>query len=152
MSGWRMETGGAQRVRGKLEKALNFLGGTKTRAIMRESGDEAIEIFKKQIESFKPGRVKDLSEGYKAQKLRSAGFVYPILVRTGEMVDSMFTRVSKDDRGWLIQLRFKGARNQRIAERHIKGDGKLPRRDFTLLPPDFHYRVLKRLREALWGR
>ncbi len=145
--------GGIQRLKAKVEKNVNFLGTEGMRRVIRERGDAAIQAFKNNIESFSPGGVPDLKEKTKKQKQREVGFVYPILKRTGAMMQSMYTYVRKAGVvGWVVEVRFRGTENKVKAIAHITGGGTVPVRDFMKLPRGFSASVFAAIRAGLKRR
>jgi hypothetical protein len=151
-----MSVAGAQRLRAKMSNRVNFLGGDGVRKVLKTEGKALLAAFRQHANNLSPGDVPDLSESYKPQKRRAVGFIYPILRRTGEMLGSMYTNVIRDN-GWVIRVGFAGQHagggsNADIARAHIEGRGRLPKRDFTKLPPGFSARVRAHLVEALWGK
>lgn len=133
----------------------NFLGSNGMRVLLRQKADDLEGEFKKNIQSFTPGAVPDLKDSTKKEKQRKVGFVYPILVRYGVLINSMFTRVFSPSggSGWNIKLGFTGSQggtsNQRIAEIHINGEGHMPKRDFTKVPRTWRTDLINRIRGAL---
>jgi hypothetical protein len=145
---------GLERFATRMTNRANFLGSG-MKPLLREAGDELIETYKERIESFTPGEVPDLKDSTKKQKAKQVGFVYPILVRTRTMIDSMYARVKSAVRGsgWGIAIGFsgsqKGVSNARIAQIHITGEGNMPMRDFTKVPASFSDSIFRRIRDAL---
>lgn len=144
---------GIQRLNAKMNNRVNFLTGTGMRAVLKDSADDLVVQYKRTIESFTPGDVRDLAESTKKQKMRSVGFVYPILQRTMQMVNSMYASVHPPGRGWTIAIGFtgsqRGVENATIAKAHIEGTAHLPKRDFTKIPPSWKSTLYRRIRDGL---
>lgn len=147
MTMFRFIGGGTERLAARYRGKAQFLKEG-ARPIMKAMGDKAVEEIKANIESFTPGEVQDLAESTKKSKKAKYGTEYPILRATGEMMNSMYSYVEWA-KGWLISIRFRGARNREIALRHIHGDG-VPPRDFMKLSRAFRARVFAALRAGLW--
>lgn len=141
-----IETAGMRRLGAKAgARAKALQDGPEIRAVMQDVGKDMVEQFKVNIESFTPGRVRDLKPKYKKWKANNLGHVYPILIATGAFVASFYSRVFKPGTvsrtAWVIRRGFagrhpSGALNNDIAQAHIDSG-----RDFT--------RVTKR-QEAAW--
>lgn len=148
-------TSGIEKLRLRTSRRVNFLGREGIRSVLSASGDEMIAAFKKNIESFTPGTVADLKESTKKQKQAKVGFVYPILKRTMQMMNSMYVRVyaPAGGRGWTVKLGFAGSQggtlNSTIADAHIRGLGRLPKRDFTNVPRNVVSNIYRRIRAGL---
>lgn len=138
-----------------VSRRANFLGSNGMRTILRQKADDLEGEFKKNIMGFTPGPVQDLAASTKKEKQSKVGFIYPILVRTYQFINSMYTRVMAplSGGGWNIKLGFAGSQNgvtnQRIAEIHIKGEGHMPKRDFTKVPTSWRVDLINRIRDAL---
>lgn len=129
---------GSNRLVERWNQRVNFLGGKRVRSILQEMGHEMEAQFQKNIEKFVPGPVKDLTPKYKKRKMKDVGHVYPILIKTGQMFASMYSRVFKKD-GWTVKVAFAGMHeggitNQRLVGIHTGQEpGKMPVRDFMKL-------------------
>ena len=135
MTGLRVTTVGLERLEAKVTRRVNFLGGPGMRAVFQEAARELLIEYKTQVETFTPGPVRDLKPATKVRKQREVGFIYPILRRTGDMLQSMVAKVHYTS-AWAIRVTFpgvnrKGTRNQVVAKAHIEGTARLPVRDFT---------------------
>lgn len=149
----RVTTLGLDRLHARITRRANFLSGIGLKDILRAAGDDLLKEFKKNIATFTPGPVRDLKPATKVQKQRQVGFIYPILHRTGDLIRSMHIRVVAV-RGLTLRLEFWGAHsggtlNSKIAEVHITGQGVMPVRDFTKIPPSWVAKLKRNIREAL---
>lgn len=148
---------GIERLRLKAQARADVLKGSEMRAILNKAGDDLVEAYKNKIQSFNPGSVTDLAESTKKQKMRKVGFVYPILMRTSQMMNSMFVTVrAPRSGGWILALGFKGsqgrATNAQIADAHINGTSRVPKRDFTKIPAAWRDSLFRRIRDAIRKR
>lgn len=149
-----MDVGGTERLALKYSRRMNLLGTAAVGKIFGEAADELLVLYRKRVQSFRPGDVPDLTPGYKKQKRAAVGTVYPILWRTGYLISHLARRVYA--RPWRIRLLFGGGQHpeagiptKRLAEIHIKGEGRVPPRDFTQLPEEWVKRWKDRLRRRL---
>lgn len=146
---------GSQLLAEKYSRRANLLGSGGMRAVMRQTADDVEAQLRARVDSFTPGAVADLSPKYKERKAARYGHVYPILIGAGALLASMRTRVLQTKAGtWIIRLEFwgqhpSGIRNDALADAHIRGDGPLPPRDFTRLPPAVRAELRARTLEAL---
>jgi uncharacterized protein YerC len=114
----------------KTSRRINLLGETGIRAILQDVGREFVASYVAKIRSFTPGEARDLTERYKVAKRKKVGHVYPILIATGAMVASIYSRVYRGP-PWSIRIGFAGEhsggiRNYDLAEIHKRSG-----RDFT---------------------
>lgn len=135
----RITTAGLEAISAKVSRAANFLSGSGMRAVLQQHGKMLVQEFRENIATFTPGPVPDIKPATKLQKQRGGFSVYPILVRTGDMVNSLYSNVIKKGRtSWRIALGFKGynrsgSRNADVALAHLRGGPHLPQRDFTTI-------------------
>ena len=71
----------------KLKKIIEILKDNKS--VLRKVAQDFYTSNEDLIFNQRPGRYKDLSEAYKLKKRSMVGFVYPILVKTGDLRDSL---------------------------------------------------------------
>lgn len=154
-----VDTGGGERLRAKINRRINFLGRGGIREVLEENAEELIKLYRRKVESWVPGEVPDLKEATKKEKRRQVGFVYPILKRTGELLDSATAKVlpPAGGRGWRIAVTFPGRHaggvlNEVIAMAHINGEGNNPVRDFTKVSPQWVGNLLKQVRAGFTRR
>ena len=130
---------GIKNLQKKVSKRINFLGGDGIRKVLSTLGKELVKDLNKQVEGFKPGRLKDLTPKYKEAKQKKHGRIYPIMRASGFMIDSMYSRVVRGTLRraiWTIRVGFKGRHPDakmptwKLAEIHVKGKGANPVRDF----------------------
>lgn len=146
---------GLEKLGAKVTRRANFLGTGGMLNVLHQAADDLLDVYKNQIRAFTPGSVPDLAESTKKSKRRQVGFIYPILIRTQQLLNSMYMRVRKPSggKGWGIQLGFAGSQNgtanSRIAEIHITGEGNMPERDFTKVPKAWRQDLIRRIRDAL---
>lgn len=151
----KIRTAGQEKLAEKVSKRANFLGTEAMADICRVTAADVVTQFKHTIESFTPGRVPDLAESTKKEKQKAVGFIYPILKRTSELINSMmpFIRTPTGGKGWIIGVKFVGDHggitNARLAEIHIEGEGNVPARDFTKVPASIKQGLFRRIRSAL---
>lgn len=150
----RVTTSGAERMRTKAQKRLSNLQGGAVNKALNASGRDLIALYRARIESFIPGTVPDLKEQTKKTKQKQVGFVYPILRRTGQLVASMYHRVSMTESVATIRVGFRGRRaggtlNSVIAGAHLDGTATLPKRDFTRVTSEWRRSIMARLRKAI---
>jgi len=151
MSYVHINTAGFQRLQQKVTDRIERLRGHTLRRHVVKMADEIIHEYNRTIDNFTPGTVKDLSPKYKVQKAQEFGHVYPILKASGAMAASMYHEVKVRSRGaiYSIKIRFRGNNgkitNRRLAMIHITGEGKMPARDFTKLPPGFAAKWTRRI-------
>lgn len=132
-------TAGLDTLTQNVSRAANFLGGAGIRRVLQEHGKLLVQEYRQNIATFTPGPVRDITQQTKKDKARKGYAVYPILVRTGDMVNSIYSEVVAAGRtGWTIRLRFRGvnrsgSRNADVALAHIQGNAHLPARDFTFV-------------------
>lgn len=121
----KMPTKGLETIEQRIRQRQAFLREG-VRPILEQCADEMVAEMEGNIESFTPGRVKDLAPSTKKQKQRDVGSVYPILLKTGQMVSSMYSQVVRVASVWRIRLGFSGQHsggisNAALAQIHIKG-------------------------------
>lgn len=102
----------------------------------------AIDFYRSQKSIFDstrkgPGQYADLSQAYKAAKMKEVGFVYPILKRTGLLEESVTNAASKNG-GYVIINKDTLVFTTRVpyAEYLQNGTSKMPARPFFLLGPE----------------
>lgn len=150
-------TTGIRSLKRKVDKRIEFIRGPALRQLVLEMGADVIEAYNRKVMTFTPGRVRDLRPATKEQKQREVGYIYPILRRTGQMMNSIYTRVkarSWRDPRYVIRLGFKGRHsggieNSELARIHTLGLGNNPKRDFTALPKALTRRWTARILAAL---
>lgn len=131
---------GIRRIADKYTRRVNLMGGDAIRVLLKEQGAAYAAAMRANIASFTPGRVRDLTPAYKAQKQKKYGHVYPILHASGALVASITYRVMRRAQGaWAIEILFigdhgDGLSNKDLAGIHASGKGHMPRRDFTAIP------------------
>lgn len=102
----------------------------------------AIDFYKSQKSIFDsnrkgPGQYADLSQAYKAAKMKEVGFVYPILKRTGLLEESV-TNAASTNGGYVIINKDTLVFTTRVpyAEYLQNGTSKMPARPFFLVGPE----------------
>lgn len=70
---------------------------------------------------------------YSAEYAEEEGKTLVNLIQTEGMFNSMTQKVLSNDTGMIF---FSNARGRELARKHIKGEGKLPQRDFFGLSPE----------------
>lgn len=149
----RITTGGLDTMTQQVSRAANFLGGPQIRRVLQEHGKLLVQNFRENIATFTPGPVQDITQQTKRDKSRGGWRVYPILVRTGDMVNSIYSEVVHSGRtGWTIRLRFRGtnrqgSRNADVALAHIQGNEHLPARDFTFVSDEWRDSLFAAIRQ-----
>lgn len=149
-----IDTGGLVRLQTRMTNRANFLGSERMRSILRDAGDELHELLVDRIESSPNDLIRDLSPRYAEQKERAVGFAHPVLVRTGQLVSSITVRVFQTASGWHLRLMFVGQHegglsNARLAQIHMRGEGRVPKRDFGELPKGWEERWVQRIASEL---
>ena len=71
----------------KLKRIIEILKDNKN--VLKKVSEDIYESNEELIFNQRPGRYRDLSEVYKLEKRAMVGFVYPILVRTGTLKESL---------------------------------------------------------------
>lgn len=118
-----------------------------TKPILQKAAPQLIRILKRNIEDFRPGSVPDLKEATKKRKQKQVGFIYPILKRFGDMMDSMAAVVTKASIGVEFRgVNREGVRNSRVARVHLRGEGRNPKRDFFKIPKTFRDSIIDAVR------
>jgi len=140
----RVSVDGIRSFQVKFTNRINFLGEKGMRALMQEIGREFVAEYRAKILSFTPGDARDLSPRYKLEKQQRFGRVYPILIATGAMVASAYSRVYRGP-PWRIRLGFAGQHsggisNADLAEEHVRSG-----RDFTKREPGWSKKWLAEL-------
>lgn len=146
----------ATRLKMRLTRAANFLGGQGVQRIMDEAAKDLVSAYQKQLLSFTPGAVPDLSDGYKEVKQKKHGLIYPILYATGGLFESMRMRAALKDAGWVFKLSFIGSNGgtpyDTIGNAHIEGTSRLPKRDFTKIPATWRKSLMATMRREVFSR
>lgn len=142
----RVSTTGIRKLELKFERRVNFLKEGGIRRLLQEVGRDVVSLYTEKIQTFTPGEVADLSAKYKPTKERRFGRLYPILVASGAMLASLYSRVYRGP-PWSIRIGWAGThpsglRNAELAAIHANGEGTAPARDFTKLPPGWSKRWL----------
>ncbi len=146
---------GLHKLKAKVSRGAHFLGEDGLRSVLQEEGKGLVDTFRQTINTFTPGPVRDLKQATKEQKAREGWSVYPILVRSGDMVRSMKSLVRHGKRGgWTIAITFKGVdrygeRNDVKARAHLEGTAHLPVRDFTTIPRAWSKNLFSQIRKKL---
>lgn len=141
-------TSGLETLTQNVSRAANFLGGAGIRRVLQEHGKLLVQEYRENIATFTPGAVRDITQKTKQDKARGGWPVYPILVRTRDMVNSLYSEVVAAGRtGWTIRLRFRGVnrsgvRNSEVALAHIQGNAHLPARDFTFVSDEWRENLM----------
>lgn len=135
----RVTTNGLNRLRAKVSRAANFLGKGGINATLNHHGALLVESYRAKVQTFMPGPVEDLKEATKRSKMKGGFAVYPILKRTGDMLNSMYHTIRNAGGVWSIAIGFRGvdrtgASNEVKALAHMEGTDVLPQRDFTQVP------------------
>lgn len=157
--GVRLQFRGTERAVSKIDAKLRRLTGPELREVFRLSANELAFVFRRNVQRFTPGGAPDLSPKYRARKERLVGYAYPILYRTGVLMAALYTRAIAPTSGhvWTIRYGFDGTHPDRgidlgrLAEIHIDGEGRNPKRDFTKLSNEWRMALHKRVKKLLEG-
>ena len=141
----------------KAERKTKLLTGVALQEIFDRGADELEFVFRRNVQRFTPGGVKDLTPKYKLRKEKQVGYAYPILYRTGVLMAALYTKAVKPVTGhvWKIRYGFAGIHPEngvdlaQLAEWHINGEGRNPKRDFTTVPKEWQVSFVKRVSKAL---
>lgn len=140
-------------MRAKTEGKLRSLRGQRVHNAVNASGRDLIALYRSRVSTFNPGPVPDITEKTKRAKQRLVGFVYPILYRTGQLMASMYHKVSWDGATATLRIGFAGNNggtpNATIAKAHLDGTATLPARDFTRVTQQWRRALMQRLKEAV---
>jgi hypothetical protein len=144
----RVTISGIREFQLRTSRRINFLGEKGIRSILQDMGKEFVASYVARIHSFTPGDVRDLSSSYKPTKLRRVGRLYPILIATGAMVASVYSRVYRGP-PWRIRIGFAGTHsggisNADLAEHHVRTG-----RDFTKRPDGWSKKWLEEIGNRL---
>ena len=144
---------GIRKFERKFSQRINFLGERGMREFMKDVGAEVRDSYARRMASFTPGDVPDLTENYKPRKSKRFGRIYPILIASGAMLASLYSRVYRGP-PWKVRIGWAGQhegglRNAELAAIHANGEGTAPKRDFTKLPPGWSKRWVKELSDRL---
>jgi phage gpG-like protein len=98
-------------------------------------------FYKSQQAIFKltsPGQYPDLSTKYKAQKLKKVGFIYPILVRTGRLSNSLLGPNNLDSifKATKLSLTIGTQTEYGIYHQSDKARSKIPLRKYLFIGPE----------------
>ncbi|MFN8741529.1 MAG: phage virion morphogenesis protein [Pirellula sp.] len=99
------------------------------------------DFYKSQQAIFKlqgPGQYPDLSEKYKKQKQKKVGFVYPILVRTGRLSNSLLGPNNRDSiyKVTKLSLTLGTQTEYGIYHQSDKPRSKIPLRKYLFIGPE----------------
>lgn len=136
-------TNGLEKLAARVTRRANLLGGQGMRTILQAAGKDLEKAYRARILSSPNEYIHALSPKYAAEKRRAVGFENPVLVRSGQMLRSMYSRVVNDG-SWAIRLGFAGERNSMLAAIHIRSG-----RDFTEIPDGWEDAWQAKLRSAM---
>lgn len=153
----KLTTTGIRALQLKVATKLTMMGGPVLANSVRMVGDNIVAQFRRNIDSFTPGSVEDLTPKYKKVKLKKYNKVYPILRATDQLYNSIYRRVAKTKTGYKIFIGFTGNRsgkisNSRLAEIHANGMGNNSERDFMFIPRGFAWNQTRRIFAVLKGK
>ncbi len=146
---------GIGKLRAKATTKVKRMAGPAVKKAVEQMADEVLAEYRGKEESFVPGSVADLDEKYKKRKQKKFGQVYPILQASGQMMNSMFHKVTAAGSRFSIFVGFKGRHagtklsNEQLVKIHTGGEGTQPVRNFLKLSRGFTTKWTRRILAVL---